>query len=441
MSEVRGGYGGAIDRFFALRASGTTVRTELAAGLTTFLTMAYIVAVNPAILGDAGMDKGAVFVATCLAAALGSAIMGLAANYPVALAPGMGLNAYFAYVIVGQQHFTWQAALGAMFLSGLGFLLLTLVGLREKLVAGIPASLRVGITAGIGFFLAFIALKSAGLVVADPATLVTLGDLHRGPALLALLGFLVIATLAARRVTGALVLGIALVTALGPLTLGTKATGLLATPPSLAPTLLALDLRGALSHGLAEIVLVLFLVELLDATGTLVGVAGEAGLLAIEGADRRLGRALFADSLAIVAGALLGTSSTTAYLESAAGVAADGRTGLTALTVAALFLLTLVFAPLVMAVPSCATAPALFFVACLMMRGLRALPFDDLTEAVPALITAIAMPLTFSIANGIAFGLIAHVAIKLATGRVRNVSLASAILAALFVLRYAVIAR
>ena len=441
MSEVRGGYGGAIDRFFALRASGTTVRTELAAGLTTFLTMAYIVAVNPAILGDAGMDKGAVFVATCLAAALGSAIMGLAANYPVALAPGMGLNAYFAYVIVGQQHFTWQAALGAVFLSGLGFLLLTLFGLREKLVAGIPASLRVGITAGIGFFLAFIALKSAGLVVADPATLVTLGDLHRGPALLALLGFLVIATLAARRVPGALVAGIALVTALGTLTLGTKATGLLAPPPSLAPTLLALDLRGALSHGLAEIVLVLFLVELLDATGTLVGVAGEAGLLAIEGADRRLGRALFADSLAIVAGALLGTSSTTAYLESAAGVAAGGRTGLTALTVAALFLLTLVFAPLVMVVPSCATAPALFFVACLMMRGLRALPFDDLTEAVPALITAVAMPLTFSIANGIAFGLIAHVAIKVAAGRARDVSLPAAVLAALFVLRYAVIAR
>lgn len=225
MSEVGGGHGGRIDRFFALGASGTTGRIGLAAGLTTFLTMAYIVAVNPTILADAGMDKGAVFVATCLAAAIGSAIMGLAANYPVALAPGMGLNAYFAYVIVGQQHFTWQAALGAVFLSGLGFLLLTLVGLREKLVAGIPASLRVGITAGIGFFLAFIALKNAGMVVADPATLVTLGDLHRGPAFLALLGFLVIATLAARHVPGALVLGIALTTALGALTLGIPVAG------------------------------------------------------------------------------------------------------------------------------------------------------------------------------------------------------------------------
>ena len=408
------------ERVFKLKEHETTVRTELMAGLTTFLTMAYIIFVNPSILGDAGMPKDAVFVATCLIAALGTTIMGLYANYPIALAPGMGLNAYFAYVVVLKMGFTWQAALGAVFVSGCLFLLVTLFGLRGLIIRGIPLSLRYAITVGIGLFLALIALKSAGIVAASPATFVTLGDLHTAPVVLAVLGFVLIVVLDKLKVPGAILIGIVAVTVASFFFGGNQFRGVFSAPPSIAPTFLQLDIKGALTGGLLNVVMVFFLVELFDATGTLMGVAKRAGLL-VPGKMDRLNKSLLADSGAIFAGSLLGTSSTTAYVESAAGVQAGGRTGLTALTVAVLFLACLFIAPLAGVVPAYATAPALFFVACLMLRDLTELDWDDTTEVIPAAVTALTMPFTYSIANGLAFGFITYAALKLFTGKVREV--------------------
>ncbi|GJD89918.1 Adenine permease AdeP [Methylobacterium hispanicum] len=427
--------GGPLERLFRLSAHGTTVRTEILAGLTTFLTMAYIVFINPSILADAGMDRGAVFVATCLAAALGSLVMGLLANWPVAMAPGMGLNAYFAYVVVLGMGYTWQAALGAVFISGLCFLVVTLTGLRRVIVDGIPRSMRIALTVGIGLFLAIIALKSAGIVAASPATFVTLGDLHKPGTVLAVLGFLTVAVLSVRRVRAALLISILGVTVLSFLVAGNGFGGVVSLPPSIAPTFLALDLSGALSAGILNVVLVLFLVELFDATGTLMGVASRAGLLTPE-RTAGLDRALMADSAAIFAGSLLGTSSTTAYLESASGVEEGGRTGLTAVTVAVLFLACLFFAPLAGSVPPYATAPALFYVACLMLRELVDLDWDDLTEVIPACVTALLMPFTYSIATGVAFGFITYAVLKLLTDRARDVKPVVWLIAALFLVKF-----
>jgi adenine/guanine/hypoxanthine permease len=429
------GAAGLLERRFRLAEHGTSVRTEILAGLTTFLTMAYIVFVNPSILADAGMPRGAVFVATCLVAALGSTIMGLYANYPIALAPGMGLNAYFTYVVVQGLGFTWQAALGAVFISGICFLIVTLTGLRALIVDGIPRSMRIAITVGIGLFLAIIALKNAGLVAASPATFVTLGDLHKPEAILAVIGFLMVAVLSARRFRAALLSSILTVTALSFVFAGNTFQGVVSLPPSLAPTLFALDVRGALSEGLLNVILVLFLVELFDATGTLMGVAGRAGLLTA-GRMRRLDRALMADSTAVFAGSLLGTSSTTAYLESASGVEEGGRTGLTAVTVAVLFLACLFLSPLAAAVPPYATAPALFYVACLMLRELVELDWDDLTEVVPACVTALLMPFTYSIATGVSCGFITYAALKLLTGRARDVKPIVWVIAAVFLFKF-----
>ncbi|MFC6741081.1 NCS2 family permease [Methylobacterium tardum] len=430
------GASGFLERTFRLAEHGTSVRTELLAGLTTFLTMVYIVFINPSILADAGMPRGAVFVATCLVAALGSMIMALYANYPIALAPGMGLNAYFTYVVVQGLGFSWQAALGAVFISGLCFLVVTLTGLRALIVDGIPSSMRIAITVGIGLFLAIIALKNAGLVAASPATFVTLGDLHKPEAILAVIGFLMVAVLSARKVRAALLSSILTVTVLSFVFAGNTFQGIVSLPPSLAPTLFALDITGALSAGLLNVILVLFLVELFDATGTLMGVAGRAGLLT-EGRMRRLDRALMADSAAVFAGSLLGTSSTTAYLESASGVEEGGRTGLTAATVAVLFLACLFFAPLAAAVPPYATAPALFYVACLMLRELVELDWDDLTEVVPACVTALLMPFTYSIATGVSCGFITYAALKLLAGRARDVKPIVWVIAAVFLFKFA----
>ncbi len=426
---------GLLERRFRLSEHGTTVRTELLAGLTTFLTMAYIVFINPNILSDAGMPKGAVFVATCLVAALGSLVMALYANYPIALAPGMGLNAYFAYVVVLQMGYTWQAALGAVFISGCLFLAVTLTGLRSIIVDGIPRSLRIAITVGIGLFLAIIALKNAGVIAASPATFVTIGDLHKPSTVLALIGFLMVAALSARRIKGALLATILTITALSFVFADNTFQGVVSLPPSIAPTLFALDLSGALTGGILNVVLVFFLVELFDATGTLMGVANRAGLLT-EGRMDRLDRALMADSSSIFAGALLGTSSTTAYLESASGVEEGGRTGLTAATVAVLFLACLFFAPLAGSVPAYATAPALFYVACLMLHELVDLDWDDLTEVIPACVTALLMPFTYSIANGVAFGFITYAVLKGLTGRVRDVKPVVWVIAALFMFKF-----
>ncbi|WP_323001680.1 NCS2 family permease [Denitromonas sp.] len=425
-----------LDKFFQLRAHGTTVRTEVLAGLTTFLTMAYIIFVNPDILSAAGMPKDAVFVATCLAAALGSLIMGLWANYPIALAPGMGLNAYFAFAVVQGMGFTWQAALGAVFISGCLFILISLFRIREWIVNAIPHSLKLSISAGIGLFLAIIGLKNAGIITGHPATLVTLGDLHAPGPIFAAIGFVLIAALAHRKVPGAIIIGILVVTVAGILTGQSTFGGVFAAPPSLMPTLMQMDIYGALNAGLLTVIMTFFLVELFDASGTLIGVAHRAGLLDKDGKLPRLSRALLSDSTAIAAGAAMGTSSTTAYIESAAGTAVGGRTGLTAVVVAICFLAALVLAPLAGSVPAFATAPALIYVAILMTRGLAEIDWDDMTETAPAVITAITMPFTFSVAHGIAFGFLSYVVIKLLAGRARDLSAAVVVIAGVFLVKF-----
>ncbi len=424
-----------LQTLFKLGEHGTDARTEIMAGVTTFLTMSYIIFVNPSILSTTGMDHNAVFIATCLAAALGTFIMAFLANWPIGLAPGMGLNAFFAFTVVKGMGFTWQQALGAVFISGCVFVLLTITGIRRWLVAGIPHSLRSAIAAGIGMFLAIIALSGAGIVVANPATKVGLGDLHTLPVLLAALGFVLIAVLDYFRLRGAILIGIIAVTA-ASIALGlTRFQGLVSMPPSIAPTFFKLDIAGALRGGFFHIILVFVLVEIFDATGTLTGLARKAGLLS-NGREEGLGRALFADSLAIFSGSLLGTSSTTAYIESASGVQAGGRTGLTAVTVGVLFLAALFFAPVAAVVPPYATAPALLYVAGLMMRELLEIDWNDVTEAVPSAVAALIMPFTYSIANGLAFGFIVYAALKLLTGRAREVHPAMWVVAGLFLLRF-----
>ncbi|MEX1154455.1 NCS2 family permease [Parvibaculum sp.] len=425
------------ERLFGLQGHGTTVKTELLAGGTTYLTMAYIVFVNPAILAAAGMDFGAVFVATCLAAAAGSAIMGLYANYPVALAPGMGLNAYFAFSVVPAFGGDWRLALGGVFLSGVLFFLLSVSPLRERMVNAIPRSLKYGIGAGIGLFLALIGLKNAGIVVADPVTLVTMGDVAAPAALLAAGGFMVLVAMQVRRVPGAIMLTVLAVTAVA-VALGLQPfEGIAALPPSLAPTLLQMNVAGAVQVGFVTIVFVFLLVDLLDTTGTLVSVAQRAGMMDAEGKLPRLRKAMVADSAATMIGAALGTSTTTSYIESAAGVDAGGRTGLVAVTVAVLFVASLFLAPLAAAVPPYATAPALVFIACLMARSLADIEWADISETAPAVVTAIAIPLTFSIADGIGLGLIIYAAVKLLAGRWREINAAVAILSAAFAFKLA----
>lgn len=428
-----------LERWFQLRANGSDVRTECLAGLATFLAMAYIMFVNPEILAAAGMPRDAVFVATCVAAAVGSAVMGLYANYPIALAPGMGLNAYFAYSVVQGLGFSWQAALGAVFISGCLFIAVSLFRVREWIVDAIPHSLKLAISAGIGLFLAVIGFKNAGLITANPATLIGLGDLHAPSVLYATAGLLLIVGLEARRIRGGIIIGILAVTLAAVVFGHARFSGVFALPPSPLPTLLQLDVAAAIDAGLVTVVLTFFLVELFDATGTLIGVSHRAGLLDARGRLPRLRRALLADSTAIVAGAALGTSSTTAYIESAAGTAVGGRTGLTAVVVALLFLAALFLSPLASTVPPFAAAPALIYVAILMARGLAELDWDDLTETAPALICALAMPLTFSIAHGIAFGFIAYAGIKLIAGRWREIPPAVAVIAGVFVAKFAVL--
>lgn len=424
-----------LEKLFHLEANGTSVRREAIAGLTTFLTMAYIVFVNPSILQLAGMDFGAVFMATCLAAAFGSAFMGLYANYPIALAPGMGLNAYFTFGVVKGMGYAWETALGAVFVSGLIFLALSLLKVREWIVNAIPMSMKLGIAAGIGLFLAIIALQNAKIVVAHPATLVTIGDLKSTPVLLAALGFALITALSARKIPGAIIISILAITAFAVALGLAEFKGVASAPPSIAPTFMAMDIRGALEVGLWTIIFVFLFVDLFDNTGTLIGVAHQGGFLDKDGKLPRIGRALVVDSTSASVGAMLGTSTTTSYIESVAGVEAGGRTGLTAVVVALCFLLATFFAPLAGTVPAFATAPALLYVACLMARGLKDLDWDDPTEFAPAMVTAIAMPLTFSIAHGIGLGFIAYAAIKILAGRWSDMKIAVPIIAGLFIFK------
>lgn len=425
-----------LNKLFDLDNRGTTARTEIVAGITTFLAMSYIIFVNPDILANAGMDRGAVFVATCLSAAIGSAVMGLYANYPIAIAPGMGLNAYFTYGVVIGMGLSWQVALAAVFLSGVIFVALSLLPIREWIINAIPLDMKMAISAGIGLFLIIIGLTGVGIVVSHPATIVGLGDLAQTPALLAIFCFVLIGVLEARKVPGGILIGILATTSIG-IVLGTSPPpGLLSMPPSIEPTLFAMDWSQALEIGIAVIVISFLFVDMFDTAGTLVSVAHRADLLDKKGHVTNLRRALVADSTATVIGAALGTSSATSYIESIAGVKAGGRTGLTALTVAGLFCLALFFAPLAGAIQPYATMPALVYVGCLMVGGLTHVDWQEPTSFMPAVITAVAMPLTYSIANGIGLGIIAYVFLKVGAGKWKEVGPGALVLAAAFLIKF-----
>lgn len=425
-----------LERLFHLRENRTTVGIELQAGLTTFLTMAYIIVVNPSVLSSAGVPFSGALFATCVAAAVGSLVMGLLANFPFALAPGMGLNAYFAYAVVQGMGVPWPVALGAVFLSGVAFVILTLSRIRALVVDAIPRSLKTGTAAGIGLFIAFIGLRNAGVVAANPTTLVTLGDLAEPGTLLSLLGLVVTAALLARGNRGAILLGILGVTVAAiALGLAPRPRGIVSVPDARS-TVLALDVPGALRLGVLEVVFVFLFVDLFDTVGSTVGLAEQAGFVTADGRIPRINRALMADSIATITGALLGTSTVVTYIESASGISEGGRTGLVAVVVAGLFLLATFLAPLVGAIPAIATAPALVVVGALMMRSVRSIAWQDMTEAVPAFLTLVGMPLTFSVANGLALGFISYPLVKLLAGRGREVSRLTYALAAIFLLRY-----
>jgi adenine/guanine/hypoxanthine permease len=437
-AQPASGFAKMLDDYFGLTKSGSDIRTEMIAGVTTFLTMVYIIFVNPQILGEAGMDKGAVFVATCIAAAVSTAVMGLYANYPIALAPGMGLNAFFAFTVVIGYKYTWQQALTAVFLSGIIFLFISVTPLRQYVINAIPRNLKFAISAGVGFFLGIIAFEQAKLVVAHPVTLVTLGDMKSPTVILFLLGFVLIVALHHLRFLGGTLIGILAVSAIGiPLGLSTY-TGVISMPPSLAPTLLQFDFSRTMELTFIIVVLSILFIDVFDNAGTLIGVAHRGGLLDKKGDLPRMKEALTADSFAAMFGSAIGTSTTTSYIESTSGVAAGGRTGLTALVVAALFLLALFFSPLAGMIPSYATAAALLFVACLMARGLAEMDWEDITEYAPAVVAAFSMPLTYSIATGIGLGFITYALMKLFTGRWKEASPAVIVLAVLFAIKFAV---
>jgi adenine/guanine/hypoxanthine permease len=426
-----------VDRYFRLTENGTDIHTELIAGLTTFLTMVYIVFVNPQILGNAGMDKGAVFVATCIAAAVSTLVMAFYANYPIALAPGMGLNAFFAFTVVLGYKYTWQQALAGVFCSGAIFFLISVFRLREYIINSIPKNLKLAISAGVGLFLGIIALEEAKIVVAHPVTLVTLGDLKQLPAVLCLLGFVVIVALNSRKVIGGTLIGILAVTFIGlPLGLA-QFSGLMALPPSLAPTFFQLDFSRVTELTFLIVIFSFLFVDLFDNAGTLIGVAHRAGLLDPQGNLPRMKQALLADSFAAMFGALIGTSTTTSYIESAAGVSAGGRTGLTAAFVALFFLLALFFSPLAGMIPTYASAAALLYVACVMTQGLAEIDWRDMTEYAPAVVAAVTMPLTYSIATGIGLGFITYALAKLISGRLDEAKPAVLVLALVFAIKFA----
>ncbi len=426
-----------LDSFFKLTEHKTTIKTEVIAGFTTFLTMGYIIFVNPDILAQAGIDRDAAFVATCLAAAIGTLLMGLIANYPIALAPGMGVNAFFTYTVVLGQGYTWQVALGAVFISGILFLILSVLPIREWIINAIPKSQKMAIAAGIGLFLAIIALQNMSMVVDHPVTLVTLGDLTQPAVLLSMFCFLLIVTLEIRKIPGAIIISIVATTLIGVAFGITEFKGIVSSPPSLAPTFAQLDIAGAFNVGMFGIIMAFLFVHMFDTAGTLVTVANSAGLLDKKGNLPRLGRTLMADSSSMLAGSVVGTSPVTSYIESTAGVNAGGRTGLTAVVVAILFLASLFFAPLVSSIPSYATFPVLLFVATLMVKNITLIDWEDMTEYVPAVITVVVMPLSFSIADGIGFGIITYAFLKLLSGKINKSNFSVVIMAAIFISKYA----
>ncbi len=427
---------GILERIFKLSEHDTRISSEILAGLTTFITMAYIIFVNPQMMASAGMDYGASFTATCLAAALACIFMGLYANWPIGLAPGMGLNAFFTYTVVGEMGYSWQVALGAVFLAGVLFTIMSVTRMRAWMLHSIPGDLRIAMGCGVGLFIGFIGLKSGGIIVANPATILTLGDLSDPQPMLAALGFVAIAALSVRQVPGAIMIGVLSITVLGLIMGEVHYNGLVSSPPSMAATFMQLDIAGAFDVAMISVIIAILFVNLFDTTGTLMGVASRAKLVDEQGNIQNLDRALKADSSSSVLGSFLGCAPVTSYVESAAGVAAGGRTGLTAVTVGLLFLLAIFFSPLAGMVPAFATSGALVFVALLMMSGMRELDWDDPTELIPALLTIIMIPLSFSIANGIAVGFISYVAIKVIAGRASEVSVGAWFLALIFIAKF-----
>lgn len=425
---------GILEKLFKIKAHGSSVKNELVGGVTTFATMAYIIFVNPQIMAASGMDAGAVFVATCIGAAIGCLLMGLFANWPVGLAPGMGLNAFFSFTVVSEMGYSWEVALGAVFISGILFVGMSFYKVRQWIIESIPESLRYSMTAGVGLFLGLIGLKTAGIVVENPATLVSLGDFTKPEALLAAIAFLIIAVLSERKVFGAVLIGILSVTLVGMMLGLVHYDGFFATPPSLAPTFMTMDIAGALNVSMISVILAFLFVNMFDTAGTLMGVAERANLTNPEtGKIEGLSKALKADSISSVAGACVGCPPVTSYVESAAGVAAGARTGLSAIVVGVLFLAAIFLSPLAGMIPAYATSGALIYVAFVMMSSMQHVDWKDFTNGAPAAITALMMPLTFSIANGIALGFITYTVLKLATGKTKDVSISMYFLAAIFI--------
>ncbi|MDG1153935.1 MAG: NCS2 family permease [Alphaproteobacteria bacterium] len=425
-----------LEKLFHLNKLNTSVKTEVLAGITTFLTMSYIIFVNPALLSKTGMDASAVFVATCLAATIGSMAMGLIANYPLALAPGMGINAFFTFGIVMGMGLSWQQGLGAVFISGIFFFSLSVTKVRETLINSIPRTLKMGIAGGIGFFLAIIGLKTSGIVVDNPATLVGLGNLKDPKVLLAVFGILLTAGLYVRNITGSVIISILTITIISIATGLSEFNGVFSMPPSIAPTFMQLEIPDLFSVSTLALVVSLLLLDLFDTSGTLIAATERAGLVDKNGKLPRLKQTLLADSTSTMIGSFLGTSTVTTYTESMSGVLVGGRTGLTSVVVGICFLLALFLSPLAGTIPAYATSPALVFVACLMAPSLKDINWDDITDYAPSVITVITMPLTFSVVDGIGFGFISYTVIKLIAGRHKEVSLAMYLLTAIFLMKY-----
>jgi AGZA family xanthine/uracil permease-like MFS transporter len=425
-----------LEKIFQLESNNTSIGKEVLAGVTTFVTMAYIIFVNPSMMADSGMDFGASFVGTCLAASLACIIMGFYSNWPVSLAPGMGLNAFFTYTVVGEMGYSWEVALGAVFLAGVLFFIMSVTRLRIWMLESIPLNLRIAMGAGVGLFIGFIGLKNGGLIVPNDATFLSLGDFTNIETLLAALGFLVICSLSVRNIPGAILIGVISITVCSIFLNLVEFQGLISTPPSIAPTLMKMDILGALDIAMLSVVMSFLFVNLFDTAGTLLGVATRAKLTDELGNARDFDRALKADSSSSIFGTFFGCSPVTSYVESTAGVEAGGRTGLTTVIVGLLFLIAIFFSPLAAIVPAYATAGALIYVSILMMSGMEKLSWSDSTELLPALIIIVMIPLSFSIANGIALGFLAYVVLKIASGEIRNISSGAWFLTAVFVSKF-----
>jgi AGZA family xanthine/uracil permease-like MFS transporter len=425
-----------LEKLFKLKESNTNIQTELLAGFTTFITMAYIIFVNPQMMSSTGMDLGASFVGTCVAAAIACIAMGFYSNWPIGLAPGMGLNAFFTYTVVGEMGYTWEIALGAVFLAGILFWVMSVTPLRQWMLESIPMNLRIAMGSGVGLFIGFIGLKNGGIIVSNEATLVSIGDLLKVETLLAMLGFLLIAILAVRRIPGAILIGVMMVTLTSIFVGIIQFQGLISYPPAFMPVFMKLDILGALDLAMISVIMSFLFVNLFDTAGTLLGVANQARLVDEDGNIHNLDKALKADSSSSAFGAFLGCAPVTSYVESSAGVEAGGRTGLTAVTVGFLFLIAVFFSPLASIIPAHATAGALIYVAILMMSGMEKLNWSDSSELLPALIIIVMIPLTFSIANGIALGFISYVVLKIASGQFKKISSGAWFLTMIFLSKF-----